>query len=1204
MKGIAILIVGMLLISSIPVAGGDTLFKFAEGNGTDASQFGFNVTALGDINGDGYDDFAVGAPYNNSANGGRTDSGAVYIFFGYQNMDIFHEKNIDVASANVTVYGTITGGHFGWDVAGVGDTNASGAYDDVLVGCPDSTNGNAYLIEGYNITQQAAGDGVIYVSDSDGGVVNITGAAPADRFGASVSGAGNVDGLLYDDFVVGAPASNKGELFYDDFENGVGKWTINGVNWGTSATQYNTPSTSLYSSAGGAYADGYYAVMTNSVDLTGITNPRLSFWTRYQSDPVATTYDIFHVQASTDNFATSTDLTTFDSTSINDWQRIELDLSAYAGSSTLKIRFYISADTADFGEGWYLDDVRIFNNSGEAYVFYGDDSIPTSASGADAVLHGGKGTEFGNAVSIIGDVNGDGKDDVGIGEKLYDYNRGKMNIYYGGSLAESLFFSDGFEDSDLNGWYAGGGAAVGTTAHSGTYGVNAVGGAYIERSFDFRNTTAKTLSFWWETVGLDAGEYGYVSIYDGVWHDNVVTTTALAWTQVTIDLSDYYMNDVFSIKIGCLASSATTEHTYIDDINITGIQGDYVVGGDLGDLFGTALSGIGDVNSASPQDFVVGAPGYSSNTGRGYIYYGNSSLTLPLVTTNHISGYILDAGETLAQSFTATRSGVLWAIELYARDAGTNSESPDDFYVRIRNNTASDTPGPTDLSSIEHTDFSPNGEWKLITFSSPVVLTKGTRYWIVANNSAADLTSGTNGYAWYYDYSDPYSGEGIRAASGPLGTAWSATWYPQDLNFILRIEANVTLTGTSSGDEFGCSVSGGSDIGGDSVPDIIVGAPYNDGKSADGGAVYIFNGSSSLPSTLLASNADYINYSYSAGAHFGFSVSKAGDVNGDGFNDVIAASPAYSTNSGKAEILSCRKPPEITAYDLTDSVGVSRLNAQIDVNGEYHFLVNITHPNGWDKVDFVKIHAWYDFGSEANSYNGTLGGNTNMFLEYENTTGTAQFTLKWPTGGEVTLGTCTETYINGTSRTLNFSFTPMYQFRHAPGDTSWDSGPGFNDLNSWNFEINVTDSGGWYDSADDEFGVYRYTYVYAVTNPDGTGFPGDTVPMSSSTLYYRTNDAFRLNVSISDLTSGLGTITADNVGVNWTGHIPDSFVSFVGAGAANAIWIYGSDAPNYESAPANGTEQSISVYWQVYIPAGTLGGATYTAPVTYWISQG
>jgi|GEM_PF-1712571 len=406
----------------------------------------------------------------------------------------------------------------------------------------------------------------------------------------------------------------------------------------------------------------------------------------------------------------------------------------------------------------------------------------------------------------------------------------------------------------------------------------------------------------------------------------------------------------------------------------------------------------------------------------------------------------------------------------------------------------------------------------------------------------------------------------------------------------------------SDASQFGFNVTYLGDINGDGYDDVAVGAPYNDSGGADAGAVYVFNGGSSMPSSIPASGANYTNYSSSAGAHFGFSVSRAGDANGDGFNDVIAGSPAYLTESGKAEILSilsCEKPPKITAYDLKDSTGASKLNKQIDVNYTYHFIVNITHPNGWDKVDYVRIHAWYDFGSEANSYNGTLGGNTNMFLEYENTTGTAKFILEWPTGGEVDLGTCTETYINSTSHSLDFSFTPMYQFRHAPG--VGNGGPGFNDLNSWNFEINVTDSGGRYDSVRDEFGVYRYTYVYAETSPEGTGSPGDTVSMTSSTLHYRTNAAFRLNVSIADLSDGFGhTITADNVWVKG-GNI-GVFTQFAGSGSTNAQWLYGSDTPTYESAPLNGTEQNISLDWQVYIPAGTLGG-TYTAVVTYWISQ-
>ncbi|MEW6069945.1 MAG: integrin alpha, partial [Candidatus Thermoplasmatota archaeon] len=80
--------------------------------------FGWNVSYAGDLNGDGYDDFIMGAPYNDSEDGSKSECGAVYIFFGY---DCITTSNLDALNANVTIYGATAGDHFGWSVSNGGN---------------------------------------------------------------------------------------------------------------------------------------------------------------------------------------------------------------------------------------------------------------------------------------------------------------------------------------------------------------------------------------------------------------------------------------------------------------------------------------------------------------------------------------------------------------------------------------------------------------------------------------------------------------------------------------------------------------------------------------------------------------------------------------------------------------------------------------------------------------------------------------------------------------------------------------------------------------------------------------------------------------------------------------------------------------------------------------------------------------------------
>ena len=169
-------------------------------------------------------------------------------------------------------------------------------------------------------------------------------------------------------------------------------------------------------------------------------------------------------------------------------------------------------------------------------------------------------------------------------------------------------------------------------------------------------------------------------------------------------------------------------------------------------------------------------------------------------------------------------------------------------------------------------------------------------------------------------------------------------------------------------------------------------------------------------------------------------------------------------------------PAVINSYDIqVASTGSSRRNAMIDVGTEYKFVVNVTCPNTWQEIDYINITAWYDGGSEASTYNGTAGGNLNMFLQYKNTTGTAQYNMLWP-DDEVTKGDLIETVYNESCHTIQLEFTPLYQVRSAIGDgDGWDNTTNAtNDIKSWNFKIEVTTSGDNVTWVNDEYGVYRY----------------------------------------------------------------------------------------------------------------------------------
>ncbi|MEO8353802.1 MAG: integrin alpha, partial [Chthoniobacteraceae bacterium] len=120
------------------------------------------------------------------------------------------------------------------------------------------------------------------------------------------------------------------------------------------------------------------------------------------------------------------------------------------------------------------------------------------------------------------------------------------------------------------------------------------------------------------------------------------------------------------------------------------------------------------------------------------------------------------------------------------------------------------------------------------------------------------------------------------------------------------------ISGIAPFDGAGSAVSAAGDINGDGIDDVIIGAYEADPNGMDSGEAYVLFGrntalSGNFPADLNLADLDGINGFRISGAGnmdgFGYSARAAGDINGDGFGDIIIGAPAAASNTGAAFVI-------------------------------------------------------------------------------------------------------------------------------------------------------------------------------------------------------------------------------------------------------------------------------------------------------------